>query len=235
VDFLFALAPAAGLAVLAFLRRPEDPRVRALRAHLLCWAVLGLPIIAIRPGQFLAQHLTGLAAPLLILAALGLARFRPAVTWLAVVALSFTSVVAVRIVLRGEPAWFVPAERFQAGLFLRDHCRRGDVFLGPPDVGLYALGLSSCRTLLSHSWSPGFTARLEKAREFYGGVDAGVRTRWLDEMCVTHLALPGSPGPVPAAWLGPTTTFARRAELPGASGGLSIYVRQAPEACPAGR
>jgi hypothetical protein len=195
-----------------------------------CWAALGVPIILARHGQFLAQHLTGLGTPLLILAALGLSRFRPAATWLAVVALGFTSVVAVRIVLAND-AWYVPSERFAAARILRDSCRRGDVFLGPPDVGLYALGLSSCRSLLSHPWAPGFAERLERARSFYGVFDPTARTRWLDELCVTHLALPGDPGPVPSMWLGASTSFRRLARIEAPAGGLSLYVREPDERC----
>lgn len=231
VDFLLALGPALGLSLVSIFRRPVEARARALTIHLACWAALGVPIILARPGQFLAQHLSGLGTPLLILAALGLSRFRPAATWLAVVALGFTSVVAVRIVLTNDRAWYVAAERFEAGRVLRNDCRRGDVFLGPPDVGLYALGLSSCRTVLSHPWAPGFGDRLEKAREFYGVLDPTARTRWLDGLCVTHLALPGDPGPVPSVWLGASTSFRRLAHLDGAAGGLSLYVREPEDRC----
>lgn len=231
VDFLFALGPALGLALLSISRRAVEPLARALTVHLACWVAVGALIIAARPGQFLAQHLTGLGTPLLLLGALGLSRYRAGVTWLAVVALGFTSVVAVRIVLTSDPAWYVAAERFQAARVLRDDCRRGDVFLGPPDVGLYALGLSSCRTVLSHAWSPGFADRLEKARGFYGASDPTARALWLDELCVTHLALPGDAGPFPVAWLPASTGFRRLGHLDGAADGLSLYVRKPPDRC----
>jgi hypothetical protein len=231
VDFLLALGPALGLSLFSIFRRPAEAPARALTIHLACWVALGVSIILARPGQFLSQHLTGLGAPILILSALGLSRFRPAATWLAVVALGFTSVVAVRIVLTSDPAWYAAAERFEAGRVLRSSCRRGDVFLGPPDVGLYALGLSSCKTVLSHAWSPGFAERLEKARGFYGAFEPPARARWLDELCVTHVALPGDAGPVPSAWLGASTRFRRLAHLDGAAGGVSLYAREPEDRC----
>ena len=231
VDFLAALGPAAGLALLSTAASPAGDAVRRRRIHLACWAGLAAPIVLLSPRFFLSQHLTGVGLPLLMLGAIGLARFRPAATWLAAVALSFTSVVAVRIVLRDEPVWQVPAERLQAAEVLRSSCRHGDVFLGPPDVGLYAIGLSSCRGAVSYQWARGFAERLARAREFYGSADAAARTAWLEELCVTHLALPGDAGPVPTAWLGVGTRFVRLADLKGAHGELSLYARERPASC----
>ena len=103
--------------------------------------------------------------------------------------------------------------------------------LGPPDVGLYAIGLTSCRAVLSHSVSPGFRERLESARGFYGAWDPERRRAWLDGLCVTHLMLPGDAGPAPVAWLGPDTPFRRLRSLGTGASAVSVYVREDRSSC----
>jgi hypothetical protein len=169
--------------------------------------------------------------PLLLLGAVGLSRCAPAWTSLAAIGLSFTSIVALRIELSGDPNWFVPKERVEAALALRQSCARGDVFLGPGDVGLYVAGLTACRAVLSHPVAPRFEARLAGARAFYGADDPAARNAWLDELCVTHLALPGDQGDRPQAWLGPATRFGRVGSVGSGERLLSLYARARPARC----
>ena len=231
LDLVPAVGPPAALALLCLGSPARDDAARRFRVHLLAWVAFDLLVILLRPVHFAAQHLVGMTLPLLLLGALGLARWRPWATWLAAALLSFTSLVALKIVLSGDPAWFVPRERMDAALAIRPSCVDGDLMLGPPDVGLYAIGLTSCRAVLSHSVSPGFRERLESARGFYGAWDPERRRAWLDGLCVTHLMLPGDAGPAPVAWLGPATPFRRLRSLGTGASAVSVYVREDRSSC----
>ena len=227
-DFLPALGPALALALVSLRGRPPDDAARGARAHLWAWVVVTVATIAARPGAFSLQLLVGAGVPLLVLGATALTRFAPEVTALAALALSASAVVSTRVVLTEDPAWFVPRERMAAGLALRELCGAGDVVLGPPDVGLYAIGLSRCHALLAHRAAPGYAARLDEARRFYRPADPRERSAWLDRRGVTHLVLPGDAGPVPAAWLGPGTPFRRAALVGSGTATLAIYARPRP-------
>ena len=184
-----------------------DPGARAARAHLWAWAAVAGAVIVARPGSFSLQLLVGAGVPLLVLGAAGLARLGPRVTTLLALALSTSAVVATRVVLAEEPNWFVPRERMAAGLALRELCAPGDLVLGPPDVGLYAVGLSRCHALLAHPAAPDYARRLGGGARVLRGVGAARARAWLDRRGVTHLVLPGDAGPVPVGWLGAGTPF----------------------------
>lgn len=226
LDFLPALAPPLVLSIPAWRGPSQETKESRFRQHLACWLVVSVLVMIFRPGQFSSQYLVGMGLPLLLLGALGLARFHPRATLLAVVTLSFTSIVSLRITLSGDPAWFVPAGRLEAALILRQSCRPDDIFLGPPDVGLYSIGLSSCRAVISHEVAPGFRERLDAMRRFYGSQEAAARSAWLDSLCVTHLMLPGDAGLIPTSWLGNGTPFRKLATLGRDDLITSLYIRQ---------
>lgn len=233
VDLVPALGPAGALALLCLANPARSETARRFRSHLLAWVAFALLVILLRPVHFAAQHLVGLGLPLLLLGALGLSRWRPAVTWLAAALLSFTSVVALKIVWGADSAWFVPRERMQAALAIRDSCTERGLVLAPPDVGLYAMGLTSCRAVIAHPVSPGFSERLREARGFYGPWPPGQRRAWLDQLCVTHVVLPADAGPAAAAWLGDGAPYRRLALVGSGPRTLSVYARDDPGSCQA--
>jgi hypothetical protein len=226
-DLAIGLGPAVVLALLAW-RRPggrEDP---GLRLRLALWAGLALLAVLLRPVPFSLQFGVGAGLPLLVLAAAGLSRMRPRWTALAVLALSTSSIVATRIVLAEDPNWFVPRERLATGLALRGLCRPGDRVLAPPDIGLYALGLSACHAFVSHPAAPDYGPRLEETRAFYEGMAPGVRAELLDRHGVTHFVVPGDAGPRPVAWLGPGTPFRGAARVGRPPDQITVYARLPP-------
>jgi hypothetical protein len=224
-DFVPALGPAVALA-LASLRRPAvDAGIRGARAHLWAWAAVGAAVIAAGHGDFSLQLLEGAGVPLLVLGASGLAHLPARWTALAALLLSTSPVVATRIVLAEDPNWFVPRERLATGRALRDLCRPGDRVLAPPDIGLYALGLSPCHAFVSHPAALDFGARLAETRAFYEEMSPAARAALLDRHGLTHFVLPGDAGPRPAAWLGAQTPFRAAAWVGQAPGLITIYAR----------
>jgi hypothetical protein len=224
-DFLLALGPAALVALLS-LFGPSLPEGRSLRVRLWTWAAVAMAVIALRPVTFSQQFAIGSGLPLLLLAGLGLARARPRATAAVALLFSSTAVVALRVVLRSEPAWHVPAARREAALALRDGCRPGDVVFGPADIGLYAIGLTACRAFVSHPWAPAFRERQSLVQGFYAAAPAAARAELLDRLGISHLVLPGDPGEVPAAWLGEGTGFRRRARVGSGAETISVYARR---------
>jgi hypothetical protein len=231
LDFVPAIGPALVLA-LASLRQPApDDGAREARAHLWAWAAVGaIVIVAERPGRsdFSLQLLVGAGLPLLALGAAGLSRVHPRWTALAMLVLSTSSVVATRIMLTPDPNWFVPRERLATGLALRDLCRPGDRVLAPPDIGLYALGLSACHAFVSHPAAPDYGPRLAETRAFYEEMSPVARAALLDRHGVTLVVLPGEAGPRPVAWLGDGTPFRAAARVGEAPHRITVYARPGP-------
>lgn len=225
LEFVPALAPALLLAALSWRPAAKDGETRAIRAHLWAWIAITLAVIAARAGEFTLQFLVGAGVPMLILGATFLSRFSPRTTALAALALASTAVVATRVVLADDPNWFVPRERMTAALALREVCRPGDVVFAPPDISLYAIGLSSCHAVVAHPAQPDYAARLEEARAFYASASPANRTAFLEKRGVTRLVLPGDQGPQPAGWLGPRTPFERVARVGPPNDPITIYAR----------
>ncbi len=220
-----ALGPALVLA-LAECRRPaRDSEHRRARLQLWAWAAIGLVLLLGRPGGFSLQLVVGLGVPLLLLGAAALGEFDRKVVVLAALALSTSAVVETRILLAEDPNWFVPAERLATARALRDVCHPGDRLLAPPDVSLFAIGLSSCDAYVAHPAARDFAEHLARTRAFYGEMTPAARTAFLAAEGLTQLVLPGWAGPAPAAWLGPGTEF-RSARVIGTGRPLlSIYSR----------
>lgn len=232
-ELMWALGPATVLALAAIpLWRAERRTVAAsARAHLLTWVALGMAVVALHPVHFSLQFLAGLGAPVLLLGALGLSRLRPAATVIAAVFLGTTAMVALRIALAPDPHWHVPAERMETALAARGTCRAGDLLLAPADIGLYAAGLSACSAYVSHAVAPDHAVRLADVRGFFEAAEPEARRAFLDRHCVTHLALPGDPGPVPRGWLGESTPFRQVARVGRMPGMISLYAREGRTGC----
>lgn len=228
-DMAIALGPAAAAAVAGALSVPRPALSRA--RTLVAWAAIGAGLAVFHPLAITLQFLVGVGIPLVGLAALGAARWRPWVTMAAAAPFATTAVVAMRIVMTDNGRWLVPAERVETARALGASCRDGDVALTPPDIGLYALAHAACRPFLAHIAAHDFNARDALARRFYADGPPEWRTALLDARCITHLVLPGDPGDPPAAWLGPGTEFRRAARIAGASA-ISVYSRPRPPACP---
>jgi hypothetical protein len=234
LEFVPALAPALLLAFLAWTTPASDPATWRARVHLWMWVAVTLFIILARPGTFGLQFVVGMGLPLLILGAVGLGRFAPRWTALAAVGFATTAVVATRVVLASDPHWFVPRERMAAAEVLRGACRPGDLVFAHPDVGLYAMGLSSCHAALAHPALSDYRERLAEAVRFYDSATRPQeRAAILDRRGVTHLMLPGEGGPRPVAWLGPQTRFHRVAGVGARDALITIYART-PTRIPAG-
>jgi hypothetical protein len=223
LDLAAALGPAF-LLTLTTLGR-QDGAGTAHRLRLALWAAIALLIVVLRPVSFSLQFAVGLGVPLLVLGASGLSRYAPRWTALAALALSTSAVVATRIALTEDPHWFVPEERLAAGLALRKTCRPGDFVLAPPDVGLYAIGLSACHAFIAHPAASDYAPHLAEARAFYAGASPAARAALLDRHGLTLLVLPGEAGPSPVAWLGPDTPFRAVAQVGRGPGLITIYAR----------
>ncbi len=222
-DFVWALAPAALLAVAGLLRAAPHVEAQRARVHLLAWAGLGGLIIALRPVHFSLQFLVGIGLPLLALGAFGLAARAPRATLLVAVLFSTSQLALLRFVAQSRSLWFVPREEMLLVRELRAACRPGDVLFAPPSVGLLAYGLTPCRAFLSHPVDPGYREKLEELKRF-STVTPGERRALLDSYRVTHLLLPGDAGPRPVAWLGEDTAFNRSAVVAGGTV-WSLYLR----------
>jgi hypothetical protein len=219
-----ALGPVSVLALLS--RGNAEPASRRARVHVWTWAAIAAAAILLRPPAFSLQFLVGAGIPLLLLGASWLRRFSPRWTLLAALPLSTSAVVATRIVLADDPNWFVPRERMAAALALRPGCTEADRLLAPPDVGLYAIGLTACHAYLAHPSAPDYAAHLADARAFYTGMPGPDRQALLDRNEITRLVLPGFAGPRPVSWLGPRTDFEAVAIVGSGDGLTSIYARK---------
>lgn len=234
-DYLWALGPAALLALVAAVAAPaRDEPQRDLRFRLWTWAVVAGLVIVVQPVSFSQQFAVGAGLPLLLLAAPLFARLRPALAVGLLAALATTAAVALRVVSRSEPAWHVPSERRQAALAMRATCRPGDLAFSPPDIGLYTVGLTACRAFVSHPWAPQYVERAAQAESFYRDMPPSERLALLERWRVTHLVLPGDAGPSAEGWLGEASRFEQIARLGPPPGLASVYLRPR-EASGAGR
>jgi hypothetical protein len=155
---------------------------------------------------------------------MALVRLRPQVALAVALAFSTSFLAALGYVSRPNPLWLTDRANMQVVEALRAACRPGDVVMAPPEIGLYAYGLTACRALVSHRIAPDHEDRLADLSRF-GASTPPERLRFLDERRIRHLVLPGDAGPVPVTWLGADAPFARVAV---ASGALSLYTRTAP-------
>jgi hypothetical protein len=224
---IVAVAPALVLALLALRLPAAGDEARRARAHLAAWILAATLVIAARPVSYTLQFLAGIGVPLLGLGALALSRRPPWVTLAALAGLASTPLVALWIVTRNDTRWYVPAARRQAAVELRAACRPADVAFAPPDVGLWAIGLSPCSSFVSHPVMPDFDRRTAEARAFYGEWPPEVRAGFLEFHCIAALVLPEDAGDAPTGWLGPGTPFRRVAAGPG----YAIYRRDVRPGC----
>jgi hypothetical protein len=221
-DLALALGPALLLALLAFRVREREGAGHRLRLAL--WAALALLVVLLRPASFSLQLLVGVGVPLLVLAAVGLARLPRGVLEASVPLMATTAAVVVWLCTLPSPTWFPPAARWQAAAALGSACRPGDIVVAPEDIGLYAGGLTPCWPYVSHSAAPDHDARATEVRGFYGATPAE-RAAFLERVCAAHVVLPA---PLPEGWLAPGTRF-----RPGPAEGESItsWSREGDTAC----
>jgi hypothetical protein len=227
-DFAWALLPAVALASLGLTLGARS--TRATRLTLGLWAAVSLAIVAWWPVPYALQFIAGVGAPLLMLGALGLSRFRPAVTVAAALALSPTGIAALRLVSRPDPQWFAPRESMEAARALHGVCRPGDSLFAPPDIGLFAAGLSSCRSFISHPVVPDYAGRSASTKAFFESWDPATRSRFLDAHRITYLALPGPAAATPRDWLGEGTPFREVARVGGGLRSVLVCSRRASDA-----
>jgi hypothetical protein len=222
-DLVPALGPAVLLALTA--RGLGGGEGASCRLRLALWAALALALVVLRPLAVSLQFVVGVGLPLLVLGAASLSRVRPRWTALAALCLSASACVATRIVLAGDPNWFVPRERLAAALALRGPCRPGDRVLAPPDIGLYVHGLTSCRAFVAHEAEPDYALHLAETRRFYSGVSPAARAEMADRQALTYVVLPGYAGPRPTVWMGEDTPFRAAAQVGQGPSLITIYAR----------
>lgn len=222
-DFLWALGPAVILALPGAFLRPPAEGARRAHLHLALWAGFAVLVIATRPVGFSLQFLVGVGFPLLAMGAVGLRRFGPPVTLLAAALFAMTFAAAFRFVLTPRSFWLTGGETMALIETLRTTCRKGDVLFAPPDVGLFAHGLTACRSFVSHRISPDYDERLRQVERFSAALPAERRTL-LDAHHVRHLVLPGDPGPAAEGWFGPDSGWTRVAAF-GSPARISLYTR----------
>jgi hypothetical protein len=235
VDFAWALGPGAAVAFAAWAAGrwrsasapPDAPQREAIR-QLTAWLAIGAVLVVTHPVNFTLQFVVGIGVPLLGLAALGLAHWRPAATWLVAALLSTAAVYALHITLAPAAPWYVPAERIEAARALRAACRPGDIVVAPPDIGLYAGGYSSCTAYVSHAAAVGFDERAADLRAFYQAGDPGRGAAFLDRVCAAHVVVPAAT-PIDA-FVGPSSF--QPSVVAGPPGrAIAVYSRAAPASC----
>jgi hypothetical protein len=193
------------------------------------WVPLVAIVLWTRPLSLPNQFTVGWGLPVLVLLALALGRMRPGVTLAAAALLSASFVVSLRIAWRSDPNWHVPGERWAAAAAMRDSCRGGGILLGPPDVGLYTIGLTGCRAWVAHQSGPDHASRLGRLGAFYRSASPGERAALADQACATHVAMPA--GVDPRAWLGDGSI--RQAFVAGSgAASIQVAVRTPPAGCP---
>jgi hypothetical protein len=229
-----ALAPAAlaALSGLPSLWRRTGHDHRPAVAHWMAWP-LAVGALLLLPFGFVFQSATNVGLALLALLALALARLPPAATLLAALCLSSTGLVALRLLLEDNPNWFVSRERLDAAHALHAQCRRGDLLLAPPDIGLYANAHSACRAYVAHLGVADGPERAEEVERFYAA-SAPERAAWLERACVRFVALPGDQGYRPQGFLGSATPFRRTAVVGTGGRAIGLYLRDGPVPCSPG-
>ena len=187
-DFLWALGPAVLLATGAAFAGSAGEACRRARVYLSLWAAFALLVIVVRPVGFSLQFLVGLGVPLLALGAVALGRFKPNILWLATFAFSLTFGVALNFMLTPRSFWLTRRDTMAVVETLRLTCRKGDILFAPPEVGLFAHGLTACRALVSHPISPDYDERRARSGALRQSAAGG-------SPCPARRAARATPGP----------------------------------------
>ena len=217
-DLALALGPAVLLALLS-LRAPREEG-SGHRLRLALWASLALVVVVARPVAFSLQLLVGVGLPLLALAALGLARLPRGVLEASLPLMATTAAVVTWLCATPGPGSHAPAGRWRVAAALRETCRPGEIVVAPPDVGLYAGGLSPCWPYVSHAAAPEHDTRAAAVRRFYGEASPEERAALLEQAGAALVVLPSG---LPPGWLGPGAALDA---TPSARGdGLAAYRR----------
>ena len=225
LHLLWALGPAIALSVVGW-RRSWGRSASPEAVHLIAWPMCALAIALANPVSFSLQFLQGSGGAWLAVGALGLQRFRPWVTLAAALAFSTTAWAAVALTLADNPYWLASRADMDIAYELRRVCRPGDVVFAPPDPGLFATGLSSCRGVVSHTVAGDYRERLQDVARFYTRASAAERAALLDRYRAAYVVWPGDAPP--ADWLGAGAAFRKETTIPTARGPLSLYVRLVP-------
>ncbi|MCG6924388.1 MAG: hypothetical protein LJF30_03610 [Acidobacteria bacterium] len=226
LELALAVGPAALIALTAARAGAGGPEGRH-RLYLALWATLALLTVVLRPVSFSLQFLAGVGVPLLALGAIGLGRLRRGILEAAVVVFAGTAATVAALQLQPNSYRNVPAERWRVAAALGEVCRTGEIVVAPSDIGLYVGGLSSCWPWASHSASPEHASREAATGRFYSGTPPE-RSRFLDEVCATHVVVPRA---WPAGGLPPGAPYRRGVEVDGPGGGLAVYSREPQASC----
>jgi hypothetical protein len=224
---LLAMAPVLVLlGVLALRRRGRGIGTSPVFA---AWGMAGFGFL-LQPFSYSLQFLVDWGLPLLALAALGLARYRPAVTLAAAGLFSTTGIIALNILL-GDHYWFVPAWKLEAMPVIAGRCRPDAVALVPEDLGLLVDAYTPCKAYVAHPVMRDYARRVAEAERFYAPADPAWRRELLDRECVSLVLLPGVVEERPGPSLG-GAPYTRVAAFAAEGGVAGLYARDAGATCP---
>ena len=229
-EWLVLLGPAT-LAAFTGLAAPGPPRDEQARRHVVrlrLWAAIALLIAILRPVSFSLQFVVGIGLPLLVLAAVGLARWRYTLE-IAVPLLATSAIVYAWLAATPNLDSHPPVERIRVAVALRAACRPGDVALAPADIGLYVGGLTPCWPFVSHPAAPDYSQRLQAVTGFYDQRSPPAqRAAWLERNCIAHVVVPPTFG---AAWFDERSAYRPRLAVNGPNGSLAVWSRIPSAAC----
>ncbi len=223
-DLALALGPAVLLALFSTpVWRSLESAARAHMTRLLAWVVIAVVISAMRPVSFSNQILVGVGLPLLLLAAVGIARLRPTLLTLAVPPMATSALVVAWLATIPSPTSHPPVERWLAAEALRGVCRSKDLVLAPPDIGLYVGGLTRCWPFVSHAAASDHGQRARDVTRLYDPRSSPAeRSQILADVCPDHIVLPPA---LPKDWLGTGTPYAPTRLIQGPRATLAIWSR----------
>jgi hypothetical protein len=230
LEWLVLLGPATLAACTSLIARGVQAEEQARRhvVRLRLWAAIALLIALLRPVPFSLQFVVGIGLPLLVLAAVGLARWRHALE-VAVPLLATSSVVYAWLAATPNQDSHAPVERIRVASALRAACRPGDLALAPADIGLYVGGLTPCWPYVSHPAAPDYTQRVEEVTRFYGPASTPARrAALLDRACIAHVVVPPALG---VAWFDERSAYRPRLAVDGPNGSLAVWSRAPSAAC----
>jgi hypothetical protein len=219
--FVYALGPAAALALLTWTRPRAASTSGELPRALASWAgVLVVVLVGVR-SPMMKQIVSSFGTVLLLLVALALPR-----RWLPVATLGLcpTTMFLLWKALHPAPPAFASRTDLAATAFLRSACAPEEVALAPTNLSLMIAGLTPCSVHFGfRSLTPDFPARIEEGDRFYHDPATTVEWRldYLRRVRATWLILPTGGGSL----LGEEPPYAPRLRL----SGLEIWGARAPD------
>jgi hypothetical protein len=224
LELVIALGPATLLALTAFIPAGQGSLARSHLVRLTLWVVTALLVVTVRPVAYSLQFIVGLGLPLLVLAALGLARIGRGALTVAIPLLATSAATLIWLCTLTTPRTHPPLQAWLVPRALRQVCRPGDLVLAPPEIGRLVGGLTPCWPFVSHPAAPDFVARYLEVARFYGPDSTPAeRATLLAMVRPSYVVLPGD---LPQGALTLAQPYLLAFEIRGPTGTLAIWRRQ---------